>query len=321
MPRKNLEDLNLNLLVVFEAVYATKNVSQAAKLLGMSQPTVSNALSRLRIAVGDQLFVRASNGVKPTTKAINLIGPVRESLRLLRSGLGQDEVFDPIETQRHFRFVILDALEPVLMPQVLSDVQNHRSITFEALPYLGVPVADGLSDGSIDLVLATYLKDLPDIRCEEIGVANAVVVSRRNHPELQDGITLEQFQTLGHIALTPKLRSLSMTDEELRRRAIDRHIVYNVTKFWSFPHVIANSDLIAMLPGGFARMAARAYDLDIHPLPFEIQEQKLYISWKKHREGDQGLMWLKDRFVEAYRQTAAGGATGTSGQNRSPSRR
>ena len=311
MPRKNLEDLNLNLLVVFEAVYATKNVSQAAKLLGMSQPTVSNALTRLRASVGDQLFVRASNGVKPTTKAINMIGPVRESLRMLRTGLGQDEAFDPTVSSRHFRFVILDALEPVLMPHVLADIGDYQSITFEALPYLGTPVADGLSDGSIDFVLATYLKDVPDIHCEEIGLANAVVVSRRDHPQLQGRITLEQFQTIGHVALTPKLRSLSMTDEELKRRNIDRQIVYNVTKFWSFPHILATTDLIAMLPGGFARMAAQAYALDIFPLPFEMQEQSLYLSWKKHREGDPGLMWLRDRFVsasQAIRAQAGNGA-------------
>ncbi|MEM7270279.1 MAG: LysR family transcriptional regulator, partial [Pseudomonadota bacterium] len=279
------------------AVYATRNVSHAARLLGMSQPTVSNALTRLRAALDDQLFVRSANEMKPTTRAINLIGPVRESLRMLRSGLGEETPFDPSRTARHFRFVLLDPLEPVFIPPVLEEIQNHRAVTLEALPYLGVPVAEGLSDGSIDLVLATYLKDIPDINCAKISTAEVVVVTRKDHPALDGPITMEQFSALGQIALTPKLRSLSLMDEELSRRGVDRHIVYCVTKFWSFPHIIANSELIGMLPGGFARAAAESYPLDIHPLPFELSEQNLYLSWKKHREGDAGLMWLRDKFL------------------------
>lgn len=301
MPRKNLEDLNLNLLVVFEAIYSTKNVSQAAKLLGMSQPTVSNALARLRVSVGDQLFVRASNGVKPTTKATNMVGPVRESLRLIRSGLGDNQSFDPTSSQRHFRIVILDTLEPIFVPPVLSKIQNSsHSITLDSVPISGANIGDGLNDGSIDLVLAFYPKDVPDINCERIGDADVVLVSRRNHPQIDGSTTMEHLSTLGFIALPKNLRALSIVDEELSRKSITRKIVYGVTKFWSYPHIIANSDLCAILPGDFARTAAEVYPLDIHELPFEVQGQNMYLTWKKHREGDAGLMWLRDQFLAAY---------------------
>lgn len=299
----DLRKLDLNLLVIFEAIYSAGNISRAARQLGVSQPTISNALTRLRDALDDQLFVRAGQGVEPTPKALEMIGPVREALQMIRSGVGDGDAFDPATTRRTFRLVLLDPLEPILMPPLIRQIQDYQSITLETLPVGATPVMAGLSDGSLDLVLSTFVSNDPDIESETIGKADVVVVARKGHPKINGKFTRENFEQIGHVALDPKLRSLSRVDETLQHHQIRRHIVYTVTKFWSFPHIIANTDLIALLPGDFSAVAAQHYPLELHPLPFEIAEQQLYMTWKSGRANDPGHRWLREQVLDAYQQS------------------
>ncbi len=114
---------------------------------------------------------------------------------------------------------------------------------------------------------------------------------------------MEMFQSLGQIALIPKLRAMSSLDEVLRHKGIDRHIVYTVSKFWSFPHILATTDLIALLPGDFARCAAQYYPLEIYDAPFELPEQQIYMTWKKGRNNDPGHRWLRQQISSIYRDS------------------
>lgn len=108
------------------------------------------------------------------------------------------------------------------------------------------------------------------------------------------------------MALVPQLRTMARVDEYLRGKGITRHIAYTASKFWSFPHMIANTDLIAMVPGDFAREAARFYPLQVCPMPFEFPNQQMYMIWKVNRSNDPSHVWLRTRLKEAYPENAAG---------------
>lgn len=300
---RNFRHLDLNHLILFEAIFAAGNISHAAKALNVSQPKLSNTLARLRETLDDQLFVRNGRGVLPTPKALQMIGPVREALQMIESGVADQSGFDPATSKRHFRIVILDQVEPVLIPPLLRAIEKHRTITLENLHIASTPLIAGLNDGSLDLVVAPYLKDLEDSRCHAVAPVDVMMITRRNHPEIGDALTREDFARLGHVALTPKLRALSRFDEELRQMKIERHIVYYVNKMWSFPAMVAETCLIAAVPGDFARLAARHYPIDIHPMPFDIAEQQVYMTWKTGRENDPGHIWLREQIIEAYGQT------------------
>ncbi|GAB5510075.1 MAG: LysR family transcriptional regulator [Hyphomicrobiales bacterium] len=301
----DLRNFDLNLLIVFEAVYTAGNVSHAAKQLNQSQPTISNSLSRLRGIVDDPLFVRRSNGVEPTPKAISMIGPVREALQIIKTGVSEGEAFDPEHDTRHFRLVMLDQLEPILLPQVVRAIQSRRNVTFEMLHIAYEPVLEGLNDGSLDLVLAPHLPEAKEIEQETIGQADTVVVARKGHPEINGVVTLEQYQRLGHMALIPKLRAMTRIDEFLRHAGTTRHIAYTSSKFWAFPQMIANTDLIAQIPGDFAREAAKYYPLQICDLPFEMPNQEVYMIWKSNRSNETSHRWLRAQIREAYEASIA----------------
>lgn len=294
----NLRKIDLNLLVIFDAIYSAGNISHAAKSLGMSQPTISNALTRLRDTVGDPLFTRAGRGIEPTPKAIQMIGPVREALQMIQSGVSDSGSFDPATSKRHFRMVLLDQLEPMLMPPIIRKIQDFKTITLETLHVWKTPVIERLNDGSLDLLLSTYASDLGDFNCTSLGRAEVAMIARRGHPAIDGEVTLEQFRSLGHIALVQELRNLTRTDELLRAMGIDRHIAYTVTKFWSFPYLVAETDLIAMIPAEFARLAAKNYPIEVYPTPFEMPKQKVYMTWKKNRDNDPGHRWLREQIVE-----------------------
>src|SRR5262245_8771229 len=125
MPGVNLKNLDLNLLVVFEAIYSAANISHAAEQLAMSQPAVSNALARLRDLLNDPLFVRAKRGVEPTSKAQEIIGPVRDALGLIKRQLDSGGALDLATFRRRFRVLMIDTLEPILVPPVLKVVTEQ----------------------------------------------------------------------------------------------------------------------------------------------------------------------------------------------------
>ena len=298
---KNLRDFDLNLLVVFEAIYSAGNISHAAKVLNHTQPTTSNLLAKLRELVNDPLFVRKGKGVVPTAKAMSMIGPVREALQMIRTGVAEGMEFDPERDRRHFRLVMLDQLEPILFPQIVRNIQHSRNVTFEMLHIAYEPVIDGLNDGSLDLVLAPHLPNAKETEQQSIGTADIVIVARKGHPEINGEITLEQYQRLGQIALIPKLRAMTRVDEYLRQAGITRHISYTSSKFWAFPQMIANTDLIGQLPGDFAREAAKYYPLQLCPAPFELPEQQVYMIWKSNRTNEPSHIWLREQVLDAYK--------------------
>ena len=251
--------------------------------------------------------MRKGRGVEPTAKAVSMIGPVREALQMIRSGVSEGEAFDPEINHRHFRLVMLDQLEPVLFPRLVRNIQHKRNITFEMLHIAYEPVIEGLNDGSLDLVIAPHIPEAREVQQEEIGKAGAVMVARKGHPLIDGAVTLEQFQTLGQIALIPKLRAMTRMDEFLRMKGIKRHITYTLSKFWAFPHMLATNDLIALMPGDFARESAKFFPLQIMPVPFGLPEQEVYMLWKTNRTNDPSHRWLRDEIRSAYRSVTSTG--------------
>ena len=164
-------------------------------------------------------------------------------------------------------------------------------------------MVDGLNDGSLDMVVATFVSKLPDIECDPLAPVDLVVLARKDHPKIRGTLDLKTFSSLGHVALPQNLRSLSRIDEYLYHHKVERHVVYTVLKMWSFPNIVANTDLLAILPKDFATVAAEIFSLDLYPVPFEVPTQQVYITWKKHRTNDPGHRWLREQVLSAYQQS------------------
>lgn len=297
-----LKNLDLNLLIIFEAIYTSENVSHAAKKLGVSQPTISNSLARLRETLEDPLFIRAGRGVAPTPKAVQMIGPIREALQMIAEGVENDNDFDPKTSKRHFRVAMLDPVEAIIMPQIIHQFQDYKSTSIEAYGLAGIHLVDGLNDGSLDIVLANFLSDIEDIQCIALAQPHLVMVARKGHPRINVEFTIENYRELGHVALVRKMRAMSRLEEALQHLNLERHVVYSVTKFWSFPNILANTDLVAILPVVFARYLQQYFPLDIFPMPFEYPEEQVYMTWKNNRTNDPSHQWLRNQIITTFKK-------------------
>lgn len=295
----NLRKIDLNLLVIFEALYSTGSTSRAAERLGMSQPAVSNALGRLRDLIGDPLFVREARGLKPTVKSHEIVRPVREALTVIGRHLESGDTIDLSTYKRLFRIIIADPYEPIIMPSIV------RTITAEA-PGIEIECVqataryvDEIREGSVDLACFAFPVDTSDIVTRVLCPMDLVVVSRRNHPKIRRPLDAETFRSLPQIAVGRELRGLTGVDRNLVAKGTHRRTPYMAAKIWSMPPMIQRTDLIGLLPRRFAAEIADNFDLDIHEVPIELPEQYTYLLWHVNSETDPGHKWLRESMMQS----------------------
>ena len=295
----SLRKIDLNLLVVFEALYAAGNTSRAAERLGMSQPAVSNALSRLRGIFGDPLFVRQARGLKPTVKSQEIIRPVREALGVIGRQFVHGDDIDLATYQRLFRIIVVDPLEPIMMPPVVRTIAAQApGIEIECVQATA-KFADAIREGTIDLACIAYPIDTTDLVVKSICAIDAVVISRRNHPQIKKPLDAETFAQLAQVGLGRELRGMTTADKTMVARRIERRTPYMAAKIWSIPSMVQNSDLVSFMPRRFAELIAPNFDLDIHELPIEVPEEHIYMTWHVNSEHDPGHRWLREAMLQA----------------------
>jgi DNA-binding transcriptional LysR family regulator len=298
----NLKKMDLNLLVIFEAIYSNNNISRASEHLGMSQPAVSNALARLRRSFDDPLFIRCPKGVQPTARARKLIHPVREALGLLGRHLPSGADFDLASYKRIFRVVVADPLEPVIMPGLVRTVISQAPKISVECVQAHPKLYDELRAGLLDLVCFSFPVDVTDIVYQPICRADLVVVSRRDHPHITKPLDLATFSKLPHITLNRELRGMTYIERSLAVTSTRREVAYMAAKVWSMPPMIERTDLIGILPRMFVDSIASNFDLDVHELPTELPEQHFFMAWHVGANLDQGHIWFRESLMQAARE-------------------
>ena len=220
----NLRSLHLNLLLVFDAIYGERSISRAAAKLHLSQPTVSNALARLRERLQDPLFERSAQGMLPTPRARKLAEPIRQALNTLEHGLRDDEEFDFARSEREFVIAVEDYGESVILPgfiRWLADVAPNLRMRIRAES--SAQLAVELREGTVDLALDYFT--LPDANYRHACVLTETLLSlsRRDHPLLGERMNLEQYLALRHVMLAAPANARPMIDLAGQARAATPH--------------------------------------------------------------------------------------------------
>lgn len=314
----NLKNLDLNLLVVFEAIYSTGNISQAAGQLAMSQPAVSNALARLRHLLDDQLFLRAKRGVEPTTKAKAIIGAVREALALIKRELGGEDAIDLVTYKRQFRILMFDPLDVIMMPPVLQRIIHEApGISIECPPPFRTDFAKELLAGTLDLACYIYPLNTPDIVTVPVCPVEVVTIARRGHPRIRGTLDLDTFKTVKHVTLIPELRALTHLQKDVAANRFERDVAYMVARLGSMPAIVERTDLVASVPRRFAEEMAKNFDIEIHQPPIPVAEQHIYMMWHRKNEHDAGHRWLREMLLATMNEDAKPASIGRGKRPRS----
>ncbi len=298
----NLRTVDLNLLVVFDAVYAEGNLSRAAGRLAMTQPAVSNALARFRALTRDRLFVRGARGVTPTPLADRLAEPVRRALELVRDGLEGVRAFDPRTSQRSFTLASAFGIEVLVGAAVLNWVRGVAP----GVTVRGVTVVErqrlwpDLRDGVVDIA-ADFIPPRDDrFTSERVMQAEAAVIVRKGHPRIRSRLTLAGYLAEEHVVLS----RAGMADMRLEGAeplmALDRRVLLEVPSPLSVALVVSQSDLVGVLGRRLAEVLAPQLGLKILPLPVKLPLFPAYIVWHRSRDSDPGHRWLRRGIKEVF---------------------
>ncbi|MCH2040418.1 MAG: LysR substrate-binding domain-containing protein [Saccharospirillaceae bacterium] len=290
----SLRNLDLNLLPVFTALVEEQHLSRAAERLHMSQPAVSNALKRLRQRMDDELFVRTSRGLKPTPRAIALYNKVRDGLQLIEQGWQQQKSFQPATSEQTFIISTNPAVEylatPWLMKLLRQQAPNVR-LRFEPDHLSDIP--QRLQDGRVDIAIDFIDYHHRGLISEELQLEDLVVIAAKDHPDFSPELTLEQFERLSHVTVSPRNQQGTPIEQLMGHQKLQRDVRLHVTSFVSIPQIVAQTDLIAVVPVRLMHEDHIQPLLQSAPLPFEYPQVPLKLIWHQSREQDQAHQWLR----------------------------
>lgn len=294
-PSMRLRNVDLNLLKVFNAVLNEKNISQAASILCISQPGVSNALRRLRDLYDDPLFVRTATGMMPTPKAQELSEPIRSALLSIEKTMSSGDQFQAATSQRVLNIALTDFGEFYFLPKIVSRLSKEApGLEVVCLPSSGATLGLEMKSGAVDLVWDWVPISDPDYVVEPIFEDLGYCLVRKGHPLIQDELSLEEFLKAEHVVLRPTRDRNPRVERALDKMGLVRKVVAEVSHLVVMPHIVATTDLIATIPERLARYYAKNMNLQLLPNPVFEDAVPVYQMWHKHFEEDEGHQWFRN---------------------------
>jgi DNA-binding transcriptional LysR family regulator len=298
----NPNNLDLNLLRVFDALLREKSVSGAAERLHLSQPALSNALNRLRDALQDPLFVRTRNGMEPTALAIQLQVPLQQGLSAIRAALEQGTQFDPADAERTFTLIMNDVGEITFLPPLLRHISRHApGITLNVVELGREEYEDSLDSGSADLAIGR-IKLAETFRSQLVHFSTYVAVMSADHPladQPGDKIDFDSYMTARHVAVIPRGATGNPIDKSLGTNADQRHIALSVPHTTVLSAILPDTDLVATVPDKCIEALCIDGRLVWRALPFPVEPNMVYQWWHKRQESDAGHRWLRELVANA----------------------
>lgn len=295
----NLRSLDLNLLLVFDAIYNERSISKAARKLNLSQPTVSNALARLREHLNDPLFERNVQGMLPTTRAKVIAKPIRQALDMLDRGLRGEETFNFSQSTREFVIAVEDYGETIILPRLLEWLSKVApNVRIKIRPEPSGQLKAALRDGEVDLALDYFALRDPDYHSECVMTETLLSLSRPDHPQVGEKLSLDTYLAQRHVVLAPRTDAMPMIDLALSKRGLQRTIAVIVPHFLSMPVIVQSSDLICTLPRRMAHLYADHFHLRSHAVPLRIPRFPIYLIWHDSAEADAGHRWFRGCLID-----------------------
>jgi len=297
MHQVDLSTVDLNLLKLFEALVSERSVTQAGLRLGLSQPAASRALGRLRTMLGDRLVVRGRLGLELTPRGEALAGPVARLLDDAR-GIVSPAVFDPASATGRITIAAHDHLSVMVLAGLMTRFERHA-------PGLSLHVAQPVGDnvrlieqGGADLALGVFRALPGSLHRRGLYADSLVCVVRDRHPVVADGLGVERYVALRHIAVTISGVGESAVDAALSTLGLNRHVALRVPHFLAGAMLLADSDMILTLPGRLARLLAKSLPLAVLELPLQVAALSPAMIWHERFHRDPAHVWVRQQLVD-----------------------
>jgi DNA-binding transcriptional LysR family regulator len=302
----NPNQLDLNLLRVFDAILETRSVTVAASTLGLTQSTVSNQLARLREAFDDPLFVRTSEGMVPTPRAEAMADPIRKSLVAIRFCVEEQLGFDPSTSDRTFKIYMSDVGQMVFLPRVLE--RTSRIAPLVNIHSVQVPRARmrdmALEAGEVDLAMG-YFEDFDgSYRQQKLFEERYVGMVRRGHPTIRDTLPLATFLNTPQMVYQPRGGGHGHQENAVEQVFVDaglpRRVAVRAAHAMGVTSIVSSTDLLVVVPSRLAAACRELADVSILPLPVDIPSFQIKQHWHERFHRDPGNCWLRRLVAELF---------------------
>lgn len=297
--------MDLNLLRVFDEIYAHRSLTQAAEQLGVTQSALSHSLRKLRAAFHDELFVRQGMAMQPTSRANALYLPVRRIMDTLSTEVLAMSQFDPSTARREFSLAMVDMAEVVFLPPLMRHLRKHApGCTLRTRRMPTESIAAGLESGAVELAVGNITAVHDSIYRQTLFQHDFVVLAWRHHPRIRAGLSWKAYQAEEHVVVT------SGSDEHLcstilDKKGIKRKSFVTVGGFLSVPWLIQGTDLLATVPTRLSEDIAAAADVVQFPLPDKTPPYGLHSLWHARQHNDPGHRWLRESLFSLMRNYPA----------------
>ncbi|MET0246867.1 MAG: LysR family transcriptional regulator [Sphingomonas sp.] len=287
--------LDLNLLVAFDALMADRSVSRAAERVNLSQPAMSNALSRLRSYFSDDLLIAHNKRMYATPFAETLLPQVRSALAMMEGVVATSRHFEPATSVRTFRVMTSDYIATaVLFPIITRLAAVAPGVRIELLLPSQRRI-EMLESGDIDLLITLQPYVTPSLPSDFLLEDKYWLVGRAGHPALGESVTLEGMLAYGHVLVAiGEERLPSFGDAHLDRIGIQRRVAMTAPNFAMLPWLLQESDWLTLMQGRLAQLMARNFQIALAPPPVDIPPLVEMAQYHVTRANDPGLRWLID---------------------------
>jgi DNA-binding transcriptional LysR family regulator len=296
----SMNNFDLNLLRVFDAVWRHGHLGLASKELELSQPALSHALRRLREGTGDPLFVKVSRGMQPSARAVQLAPIVQSILASVREQVLAAPAFDPKHASRSFTIALVDVGEMAFLPKLLGRLMCEApSVDVRSVSMPPRELVLALQRGEVDLAIG-YFPDIDgiDFLQQRLFRHGFVCLVRAGHPSVRGTLTNKQFRDLPHAVVQTEGRSQEIVEQYLKQQGIHRRKLLRSPHFLSIPMVIASTDLVVTVPQPIGEVFGRIVELQVLRPPYPIPSFDIKQYWHRCQHADPGNRWLRNMVAD-----------------------
>ncbi len=296
-----LRRIDLNLAVVFLALWEERSVLQAARRLSLSHAAVSAALARLRHTCDDPLFVRTKNGMEPTPRAAAMAQPLAEQVEGMHEMMLAPSVFDAASVTRRFTLGLSDDLELALGPR-LAEAVTHEApgVSLVMRQVSRYNVEHAIEQRDIDLGMVSGPIGQMPVGQEDLGELGFSCLFDPQRMKVEPPLSLQTYVELPHVLVSPLGRE-GVVDTTLRAMGLQRRVLTALTHFSSLPAFLMRLDAIATAPTPACLALAHAVPrFKVCRPPLDLGTFNVFMVWHKSRAGDSGLEWMKGHFRQAF---------------------
>lgn len=299
----DIRKVDLNLLLVFDAMCRHRNVTRAGEALGLSQPAMSAALARLRALFDDPLFVRTGAQMEPTPRAEQLGTVVQEVVRMIQAEVLQPTTFDPATSTRTFTLLAPDIAEMNFLPRLLARLAELApGVSLKTLAMPRHAAASSLESGAAELAIG-YFPDLhrAGFFQQRLFRSSHVCLLSRKHSSIGRKLTLKQFLAASHAVVHPDGRE-HVFERHIQEKGIQRRVVVELAHFMSLLPIVESSDIIATVPKDLADFFVRHGDVRYVDTPLKSPVIDVHLFWHQRCQKDVAHAWLRKLVYEMFRK-------------------